>query len=132
LAAAAPNQRRALVVEQIRSDAGRVLGLSNLESLPNNKPLNELGLDSVMAIELRNAIRAAIGRSLPATLLFDYPTVDALTNHVCRDVLGLEEAPKPAPRAAQKVFAGDDVLQQIEGLNDEEIDRLLKEKEAEK
>jgi acyl transferase domain-containing protein/NADPH:quinone reductase-like Zn-dependent oxidoreductase/acyl carrier protein len=132
LAAAAPNQRRALVVEQIRQDAGRVLGLKNLELLPNNKPLSDLGLDSVMAIELRNAIRAAIGQNLPATLLFDYPTVDALTNHVCRNVLQLEETPKPAPRAAQPVLAGDDVLQQIEGLDDEEIDRLLKEKEAER
>jgi len=130
LAAAAPAHRRALVVEQIRRDAGRVLGLKNLELLPNNKPLNDLGLDSVMAVELRNAIRAAVGRNLPATLLFDYPTVDALTNYICRSVLELEETPAPAPHATQQVSAGDDLLQQIEGLDDEEIDRLLREREA--
>ena len=130
LAAAAPNQRRSLVIEQIRKDAGRVLGLQNLDSLPNNKPLNELGLDSVMAIELRNATRAAVGQSLPATLMFDYPTVEALANYLCRSVLGVEEAPKPAPRPAEPITIGDEVLQQIENLDDDEIDRLLKEKEA--
>ena len=131
LVAAAPNQRRALVVDQIRRDAGRVLGLKNLELLPNNKPLNELGLDSVMAIELRNAIRAAIGQNLPATMLFDYPTVDALTNYLYCSVLAFEETPNPAPRAMQQLFAGDDLLQQIEGLDDNEIDRLLIEKARE-
>jgi acyl transferase domain-containing protein/acyl carrier protein len=130
LAAAAPNQRRALVVEQIRREAGRVLGLENLELLSNNKPLNELGLDSVMAIELRNAIRAVVGKSLPATLLFDYPTVDALTQYICRSVLELDEASRTEPLATQRMLAGDDLLQQIEALDDEAIDRLLKEKEA--
>ena len=128
LAGVAPNQRRALVVEQIRRDAGRVLGLEKLDSLSNNKPLNELGLDSLMAVELRNAIGTAVSRNLPATLLFDYPTVDALTNYLCRNVLGLEQAPAPQTRPPQKVSAGTDVLDQIEGLDDEEIDRLLKQR----
>src|SRR5690606_14496852 len=61
LAKVAPNQRRALVVTQIREDAARVLGLSASATLPNNKPLNELGLDSLMAVEMRNALGAAVG-----------------------------------------------------------------------
>ena len=61
LADAAPNQRRALLIEQIRRDTGRVLGLQNLESLPNNKSLGELGLDSLMAVELRNALASTAG-----------------------------------------------------------------------
>ena len=133
MGAVAPNQRRALVVEQIRRDAGRVLGLENLDLLSNSKPLNELGLDSLMAVELRNAIGTAVGRNLPATLLFDYPTVDALTGYLCRGVLGLEEAQKKAPaQPSQKVSAGADVLDQIEGLDDDEIDQLLKQKRARK
>ncbi len=128
LAAIAPNQRRALVVEQIRRDAGRVLGLGNLESLSNNKPLNELGLDSLMAVELRNVIGTAVGRNLPATLLFDCPTVDALTGYLCRSVLGLEKTREAPARASPRMSAGTDVLDQIEDLNDDEIDQLLKER----
>jgi acyl transferase domain-containing protein/NADPH:quinone reductase-like Zn-dependent oxidoreductase/NAD(P)-dependent dehydrogenase (short-subunit alcohol dehydrogenase family)/SAM-dependent methyltransferase/acyl carrier protein len=128
LAVAAPNQRRALVIEQIRRDAGRVLGLENLESLSNNKPLNELGLDSLMAVELRNVIGTAVGRNLPATLLFDCPTVDALTGYLCRSILGLEKAREAPARASQKMSAVTEVLDRIEDLDDDEVDRLLKER----
>ena len=74
----------ALLLEQIRRDTGRVLGLENLESLPNNKPLGELGMDSLMAVELRNALASTVGENLPATLLFDYPTVETLTEFLSR------------------------------------------------
>ena len=105
-----PNQRRALLVEQIRRDTGRVLGLENLESLPNNKPLGELGLDSLMAVELRNALASTIGENLPATLLFDYPTVETLTEYLSRSVLGLEESPDIPTRSRSPVSTGLDAL----------------------
>ncbi len=67
------------------------LDLRICEWLPNNKPLNELGLDSLMAIELCNGLGNALGRTLPATLLYDYPTVEVLARYLSRSVLGLEE-----------------------------------------
>ena len=60
------------------------------------RPLKEIGLDSLMAVELRNLLTRSIGQPLAATLLFDYPTLDALADHVAR-VLGLELASGPAP-----------------------------------
>jgi acyl transferase domain-containing protein/NADPH:quinone reductase-like Zn-dependent oxidoreductase/NAD(P)-dependent dehydrogenase (short-subunit alcohol dehydrogenase family)/SAM-dependent methyltransferase/acyl carrier protein len=130
VAAVAPNQRRALVIEQIRRDAARVLGLENLQSLPNNKPLSELGLDSLMAVELRNALANTVGCNLPATLLFDYPTVDSLTRYLSPIVLGLEESPAEPSRSHFPVSGGSDVLDEIENLDEDEIDRLLKERGA--
>jgi acyl transferase domain-containing protein/NADPH:quinone reductase-like Zn-dependent oxidoreductase/SAM-dependent methyltransferase/acyl carrier protein len=131
LAAIPPNQRRGLLIEQIRRDTGRILGLENLESLPNNKSLGELGLDSLMAVELRNALASTVGRSLPATLLFDYPTVEALTEYLSAQIPGLEASPAKSIRPRPSASAGLDLLEQIENLNDEEIERLLKEKETE-
>ena len=132
LEAAAPNQRRALLIEQIRRDTGRALGLVNLESLPNNKPLGELGLDSLMAVELRNALADTVGQSLPATLLFDYPTVETLTEYLSRCVPGLEESRSIPTQPLSPMSTGLDVLEQIENLDDDEIERLLKERETEK
>ena len=126
LAAVAPNQRRAVVMDQIRRDTARVLGLENFELLPNNKPLNELGLDSLMAVELCNCLGKALGRTLPATLLYDYPTVEVLARYLSRSVLGLEEAPSGLA-SSSSVSGGSDMLDEIENLDEDEIERLLKE-----
>jgi acyl transferase domain-containing protein/NADPH:quinone reductase-like Zn-dependent oxidoreductase/acyl carrier protein len=126
LAAVAPNQRRTLVIDQIRRDTARVLGLESFELLPNNKPLNELGLDSLMAVELCSCLGNALGRSLPATLLYDYPTVEVLARYLSRSVLGLEEAPS-GPASSSSVSGGSDMLDEIENLDEDEIERLLKE-----
>jgi acyl carrier protein len=129
LTAAPANRRRDVVVEQIRSEVAQVLGLHYSESLPNNKPLNELGMDSLMAVEMRGRLGNAVERTLPATLLFDYPTVDALTDYLSRNILRLEESPVEIPTLTTSPSAGLDVLlSEIEGLDDAEIDRLLEEK----
>jgi acyl transferase domain-containing protein/NADP-dependent 3-hydroxy acid dehydrogenase YdfG/pimeloyl-ACP methyl ester carboxylesterase len=84
LEALAPSARLERIHALVRSEVARVM---NLGSVPLDQPLKERGLDSLMAIELRNGIAAKIGRPLSATLLFDYPTVDALAHHILDDVL---------------------------------------------
>jgi hypothetical protein len=131
LAAAAPNQRRAMVLDQVRQNAARVLGLGG-SAVPGNKPLNEMGLDSLMAVELRNSVGLVVGRNLPPTLLFDYPTLEALTEYLCRTVLGLEEGlPASAePRTEDAESDPLEMLARIETLEEDEIDRLLRRKEG--
>ena len=119
-----------MVVDLIRRDAARVLGLQNLELLPNHKPLTELGLDSLMAVDLCNGLSNTLGRTLPATLLFDYPTVNALAKYLSQSVLGLEET-RTEPIRTFSGSGGSNVLDEIENLDEDEIDRLLKERGAE-
>ncbi len=52
-----------------------------------NQPLRELGLDSLIAVELRNLLVSSLKAELPATLLFDYPTITALANYLLSEVL---------------------------------------------
>jgi acyl transferase domain-containing protein/acyl carrier protein len=103
---------------QIESLALRVLGFPPDRRIDPLQPLNELGLDSLMAVEFRNALAAAVGRNLPATLLFSYPALEDLATFLTRELSG-EAPPEPAP-AAQP--AG--VLSSIEDLSDEEVERL--------
>ena len=50
--------------------------------MPEDQPLMEAGLDSIGAVELRNAVSAKFGVELPATVTFDYPSAGALAQFV--------------------------------------------------
>src|SRR5262249_10573156 len=71
-------EQTAFVLDLVRTEAATVLGLPTPSALEPKRALQELGLDSLMALELRNRLAAATGLKLQATLLFDYPTPAAL------------------------------------------------------
>jgi hypothetical protein len=81
-----------------------------------------------MAVELRNLLGRAIARPLPATLLFDYPSIAALTEHFAKllelDTETTETAAAPAPLPV----ASEGLLDRVEGLSEDELDRLLAER----
>jgi acyl transferase domain-containing protein/NADPH:quinone reductase-like Zn-dependent oxidoreductase/NAD(P)-dependent dehydrogenase (short-subunit alcohol dehydrogenase family)/acyl carrier protein len=79
---AVPTRRSALLVQLVAKQAAKVLALDAARPLDLRQPLHELGLDSLMAVELRNALAKALGCPLPATLLFDYPTLEALASYL--------------------------------------------------
>jgi acyl transferase domain-containing protein len=73
----APSERRAeLLRAAIHEEVARVLGA---ESVPSDKPLMDLGFDSLMAVELRDSVAAMTALELSVTVVFDHPTIDALT-----------------------------------------------------
>jgi acyl carrier protein len=81
LGAAPPVSRARLIVEHLRGQFAHVLRIPDGE-LDVNAPLNSLGLDSLMGLELRNHIESTFGLRVPATLLWTYPTLAALADQV--------------------------------------------------
>jgi NADPH:quinone reductase-like Zn-dependent oxidoreductase/SAM-dependent methyltransferase len=127
LAETPTTRQRPLLVSHVAGRVARVLGLAGNGALDTRRPLNELGLDSLMAVELRNVLKVdlALDAGLPATLVFDHPSVEAIADFLARGVLEL--APDPAPAAAA-VPEPDDALDRIEQLSDEDVDRLFAER----
>lgn len=75
----AGEEREQFVEQSVISASAKVLGFRDGEVPPLDVPLTDLGLDSLMAVDLRNRLQTALGRELPPTIVFDYPTIAALT-----------------------------------------------------
>ncbi len=86
VAAAAPAERMRLLIAHLQNEVKQVLG-RDVPPLPN-QGFMDLGVDSLMSIELRNNVQTAFGVSLPATLLFQYPTIHDLAGYLGRECIG--------------------------------------------
>ncbi|MFF3854975.1 type I polyketide synthase, partial [Micromonospora sp. NPDC002575] len=75
-------ERDAVLVELVAAQAAAVLGLPDAGDLGPGRAFREVGFDSMTAVELRNRLRAATGATLPASVVFDYPTPLALARHL--------------------------------------------------
>jgi NAD(P)-dependent dehydrogenase (short-subunit alcohol dehydrogenase family)/acyl carrier protein len=74
-------QGRALL-DLVRTEVAGVLGYDDPGSVDPVRAFDDLGFDSVSAVELRGRLGAAVGRTLPATVVFDYATPEALAGHL--------------------------------------------------
>jgi surfactin synthase thioesterase subunit/acyl carrier protein len=97
-------ERHAELLDTVRTQVGLVFGTSP-DAIEPERPLKELGLDSLMAVEIRNRLAAATSLRLRATLLFDYPTPNALAQFLISQLLG-SEAKAPAARHETEMGAG--------------------------
>ena len=80
-----------------------------------------MGIDSLMTLELRNRLEATLKLSLPATLVFNYPTVTALAGHLAEKMGLLLEAEKIQAESAQTV----DKVDNLENLSRDEVEAML-------
>ncbi|NUP37235.1 MAG: SDR family oxidoreductase, partial [Streptomyces sp.] len=107
------DQRTRAVVDVVRAQVAAVLGHAGSEAVDPDRPFQDLGFDSLTAIELRNRLSAATGLRTSATAVFDYPTVTALAVHVVGvfdELLGSRAAAAPDPARPNPVTAVEDPI----------------------
>lgn len=83
-------QREQFLIETLQKEIASVLSIPNPKSVHRDKSLQEFGMDSLMAVQLRDRLSFLIGKKLPVTLLFDYPNVLALASFLSDQIDQLE------------------------------------------
>jgi NADPH:quinone reductase-like Zn-dependent oxidoreductase/acyl carrier protein len=119
---AAKAERVPLMEAFVRGSARKVLGLSSDFPVPGETPLQQFGLDSLMALELRNLLAQALGSPLKATLLFDYSTIRGLAQYLLTLAAPATKETGPKPDSAD---GGDSRDLDFSTMSDAEAEELL-------
>ncbi|MFD5986190.1 type I polyketide synthase [Streptomyces cyaneofuscatus] len=94
MADATEAERPALLLDLVRSEVADVLGLPGPDSVPADRALRSLGIDSLTMVQLRKRLAKRLNTTLPATLVFDYPTADAIAGLLLHDATTLRRNEK--------------------------------------
>ena len=78
-----PERRRELLADHIATLASTVIGMPSGEALDPEAGFFQLGMDSLMSVKLQRGLGASLGIALPAALIYEYPTISALTGALC-------------------------------------------------
>jgi NAD(P)-dependent dehydrogenase (short-subunit alcohol dehydrogenase family)/acyl carrier protein len=116
--------RLGLLVAHIRGEVAAILGLPPERSPEPRRGFFDMGMDSLMALELKNRLEASLGRRLPATLAFESPTIESLAVQLLDLVTPPCHVVAPPARAAV-AEARDGALDEVLRLSDEELELLI-------
>jgi len=113
--------RRDVLGRRLHEQIADILEIGDPHELDPNRPLFEVGLTSVRAVKVRNVLCSGLTAPLPATLLFDHPTIEALTSFLAHEILGIPPS-EVRPAVAD---ATSRLMETLEQMTDEEAAALL-------
>ncbi|MFJ5262505.1 SDR family NAD(P)-dependent oxidoreductase [Streptomyces sp. NPDC088387] len=115
LAPLADAERDRALLELVRTHVAGVLGHPSPESVDPGRAFQEMGFDSLAAVELRNLLAGATGLSLPATIVFDQPSPLTLAAHLKNALV-----PGPADQARSALAELDRLEGALNALPDQD------------
>jgi phthiocerol/phenolphthiocerol synthesis type-I polyketide synthase D len=127
--AAEPDERRRLLQMHLADLVARVLGLS-ASKLDLQQPLSNLGLDSLMAVELKNRIAVDLGVNVPMVTFLSGPSVEQASDQLLQQLATGTSVSSISPSPAAEPSANDDyrndsTLENLDRYSDEEVNSLL-------
>jgi NAD(P)-dependent dehydrogenase (short-subunit alcohol dehydrogenase family)/acyl carrier protein len=119
-----PEERQPRLIAHLQGEIGRVLGIYDPTKLPRpQQGFFDMGMDSLMAVELKNRLENSLAYELPATLLIEAPTLNALGQYLAEQVLHWSDQAAVAPGSAQTEEAA--LVAETAQLSEVDVEALL-------
>ncbi|MEM9156305.1 MAG: acyl carrier protein, partial [Cyanobacteria bacterium P01_F01_bin.33] len=128
LDAAPASERHDLLVDHLQSEVVQVLQLPESQLPDPHLGFFEMGMDSLMAVELKNRLEVGLDRSLPSTLTFESPTIDALATYLAEGVMGWSTDALSHELAVERAASHASSPLDVEALSGEEIEASIEAK----
>jgi acyl transferase domain-containing protein/trans-aconitate methyltransferase/acyl carrier protein len=134
LLSATREDRHDRLIEFVRQHVAQVLRLERGRVVDRRHRLMDLGLDSLMAVELRNRLGRGLNVPVPATVAFDYPTIDAVAGFLDRELAASRDGARHDGSNGDGRSGGDGTNGQsrkrsspdaIADLSDDEVEAML-------
>jgi NADPH:quinone reductase-like Zn-dependent oxidoreductase/acyl carrier protein len=119
--AASPAEKQPVICQAVREAVGSVLRVKP-DSLRDDQPLTDLGLDSLMGVEIETSLEAAVGVALPPTSLMRARTIDQIALLIAGHLGGAASVAESTPVSAQTEATS---AVDLDAISHEEIERLL-------
>ena len=117
------NKRQNFLIAHLQSQVAEVLGLEPSHLADVQQGFLELGMDSLMAVDLKNRLEVSLGQSLSSTLVFNYPNIEVLANHLATHILSLEPSTQQELQKDPKELSQASV--ELEQFSEDELASLL-------
>jgi myxalamid-type polyketide synthase MxaC len=118
----APADRYEALIDYVRQQVAAVMRFDSIDAIEPQQGFFRLGMDSLMAVELRNRLQADIGSPLPPTLTFDYPTVSVLARYLTDTLF-----PASTLEVTDEIVSAADMTSELDDLSRDELRALLDE-----
>ncbi len=136
VAAASGEEQLELLTAYVRDTLVKVLGFDASQAIDPQKGFFAMGGDSLSSVELRNRLQQGLGKKLPTTMIFDYPTIAAITGYLASEVLAdVMKADVPASdsaevsreemEAAEAERVRDEIATEVDGMSEDEAEAAL-------
>lgn len=123
--AAARDRRADVLITHLRKCVQQVLRLESPDQAAADRGLFEMGMDSLMAVELKSLLERDTGLSLPSTLTFNYPSINDLAGYLAERMSFREHPAEAAPAAGSVSAAPVGSPPASDALTEDEISELL-------
>jgi acyl carrier protein len=114
-----------LLLDHLRMQTAEILSLPSSDAIDEEIALHDIGLDSLMAVELRNKLQTSLQRQLSATLILDYPTLQMLADFLMKEIFGNEKPIAAIAGNPDSHRISGTIPRDIEDLTESEAESLL-------